>query len=189
MEAFLHFIETLHSLPILQAILAGIGTLVLEDPTAFGCGMLVACGKMNYWAAFWGLFGGIVTGDWGLFCIGRFSRKGLNHWRLVEESKLVTANKWFEKNCLLTLLGARFIPGMRFPTYTTAGFVRLQAPQFFTITVIGAFLWTNIMLFMAIKLGQQVVSLPNHWKLVISISIVLFLVVVQVAARSLRQRS
>ena len=68
----------LYELPVLQAVVAGLCTFVLEDPTTVGSGLLVAEGKMLYWAAFAGLSSGIALGtsgciSWAVLLISEWS--------------------------------------------------------------------------------------------------------------------
>ncbi len=138
-----------------KSLAAAAGTLVLEDPTAIACGLLVADGHMSFATALVGLAGGIAAGDWGLYLLGRAAGPRLLRWGLVSETRLTRASSTFRRGLVRTLVLSRFVPGLRLPTYIAAGVLRAPAWRFVTISALASIVWTLLLLTLATLIGES----------------------------------
>lgn len=150
--------------PVLQGIVAALCTFVLEDPTTVGCGLLVADGRMAFGTALAGLSVGIAVGDFGLYMLGRFVGGFLLRRRILKEERLAGMKAWFDRNLVAAIFASRFVPGMRFPTYTGAGLLRASFRVFACVVIPASFLWTVILLKLTSELGERAIPLMGRWK-------------------------
>ncbi len=171
-DQFTQVAATLSDSPILQACLAAVSTLILEDPTTIGCGFLVAHGSMTYWAAFWGLFLGIAAGDFSLFMFGRFTASRLSKAGVTGGERLAMIGQWFKNNIVFAVLAARVAPGTRMPTYIAAGASGANAIAFLATTIVASLVWTVILLNLSIYFGEAVLSELGPYKVPLAIVIV-----------------
>lgn len=169
----------LHGAPVLQALLAAVCTFVLEDPTTIGSGLLVSDGRMSYWAALIGLVCGISLGDIGLYMLGRLAEPKVRSWGFIDNERMNAIGAWFDSNVVGAVLASRFLPGMRLPTYTAAGILRVSPVKFMLTAVGSSVVWTIILLNLTIWLGEAVLDKVGAWKWPVGLGIVAMVVVVQ----------
>lgn len=186
---FTQFANAFQGSPFLQGLIAAVSTFVLEDPATVSSGLLVADGRMSYWAAFIGLATGIAVGDIGLYLLGRFARFRVVKWRWIHPRRLRTGSKWFDRNLIVTILSSRFIPGLRLPTYVAAGMMRVSMPRFVLVAIAASLVWTFCLLSLTIELGEQVLDQANRWRWLIGVAIVLTVILVQLIVRWRIKRS
>ena len=130
MEWLQHALDALRTTPELQALVAGLSTFVLEDPTTITCGLLVAEGHMSFLTAMIGLTLGITLGDSSLYTIGRVVGPATIAWGWFSEERLERAKRWFDRNLVFAVLASRFLPGTRMPTFIGAGIFHASAWRF-----------------------------------------------------------
>lgn len=145
--------------PPLQAVVAALATFVLEDPTTVGSGLLVADGRMAFVTALVGLSAGIVAGDLGLFGIGRAFGPRLCGQGPLAVGRLARAGRWFERNLVTAVVLARFVPGMRLPTYVAAGVAGAPVWRFAAVAAAASVVWTALLLTATVHLGRAVLPL------------------------------
>ena len=179
-EPVLHWVETLAGSPIYQALLAALGTLIMEDPTSIGCGLLVAAGEMNFISAYLGVSLGITVGDLALYLLGRFLSPMAIRIGLVRRGGLKKAKKMFDRNLIFAVLASRFLPGMRLPTYVAAGMAKASARKFMAIALLASLFWTMLLMTLAIRVGERVGPMLGHYRLPVGAGFVALLVLVQV---------
>ena len=110
-------------------------TFVLEDPATVATGVLLGKGDISWSFAWAALFVGIFLGDLGLYCFGRGIRQGL-----------FEGKSWHHPPTNLSLVLARFVPGMRTLTFGAAGFFRVPVKKFILITFPSVVVWTFLLL-------------------------------------------
>ncbi len=181
-------LERLVSEPVLQATLAGLATLVLEDPTTITCGLLVADGLMAFPTALAGVAVGIAAGDVGLYGIGRGIGPRLIARGWIDARRVERASAWFRKNLVGAMVLSRFVPGMRLPTYVAAGVLRAPFWSFMTIASIASLVWTFLLLRLTVELGEAVLPLLGRWRWPVALAILAGLVLLhRRAAKALRR--
>ncbi|WP_340103036.1 VTT domain-containing protein [Rhodohalobacter sp. 8-1] len=143
-------------------LLLTIVTLISEDLGCIGAGLLAAGNVITIWAAFLVIFVGILVADSGIYWLGRiFGRpiiqKAPFKW-LISRKDIDWTAMLFKNNGFKIILGSRFLPGTRFPTYFSAGVLQTAFPTFFIYFLISILIWTPLVLGTSIIVGQQMLD-------------------------------
>ncbi len=133
-----------------------------EDLGCIGAGLLAAGNVITIWAAFVIIFVGILVADTGIYWMGRvFGRpiiqKAPFKW-LISRKDIDWTAMLFKNNGFKIILGSRFLPGTRFPTYFSAGVLQTAFPTFFVYFFISILIWTPLVLGTSIIVGQQMID-------------------------------
>jgi membrane protein DedA with SNARE-associated domain len=136
-------------------------TLVSEDLTCIGAGLLVARGSLGLFQAVAFCLIGIVLGDLLLYLLGRAAgARVLNRaplrW-LVQAEDIERMRGWFTRRGFLIILATRFIPGTRLPTYLAAGVVRAGGgtARLLAWFLLAALVWTPLLVGGSALIGAQ----------------------------------
>ena len=124
-------------------------TFVSEDLACIGTGLLIARGSLPWTAGLGACLAGLVAGDLLLYFVGRAvgrpaTRVAPLRW-LIRPEELDRACRWFTARGAALILGGRFVPGTRLPTYVAAGVVRMPALPFSLLVLVAAALWTPLL--------------------------------------------
>ncbi len=124
-------------------------TFVSEDLTCIGTGLLVARGTLPWTAGVGACLAGLVVGDLLLYAGGRLLGRPVTRiaplrW-MIRREELESACRWFTERSAALLIGGRFVPGTRLPTYVAAGVVRMPVVPFSLWIVVAAVLWTPLL--------------------------------------------
>lgn len=143
-------------------LLLTVVTLVSEDLGCIGAGLLAAGNVITVWAAFLVIFLGILLADTGIYWMGRiFGRpiiqKAPFKW-LITRKDIDWTGALFINNGFKIIIGSRFLPGTRFPTYFSAGVLQTNFPTFFLYFLISIIIWTPLILGITILIGQQMIG-------------------------------
>lgn len=146
------------TLLVLMFLLA-VATLVSEDLACIAGGLLVAQGRIGFFAATLACLVGIFVGDMLLFAAGRFlGRPWLNRaplkW-IVTPERVEASSQWFERRGAVVVFLTRFLPGTRLPTYVAAGILRTSFWRFLGYFLLAVTLWTPLLVGLAALLGTQ----------------------------------
>ena len=140
-------------------LLLAVATLVSEDLTCLAAGLLVAQGSLGFGAAVFACALGIFVGDLGLYFLGRlgspFMHRAPLRW-LVGAEDLERSQAWFESKGAWAILISRFLPGLRVPTYVTAGLLGMSALWFSLALLLPILAWTPLLVGAAYLLGDRV---------------------------------
>jgi len=143
---------------MIPLLLLAAGTLVSEDLTCIGAGLLVRRGQLHWSAAVAGCFMGIYVGDLGLWVMGNLlGRQVLRiDWlaRRVSGERLQMLGAWFDRHSAASVFAARFLPGTRLPIYVAAGALGRKGAHFALWSLLAALLWTPILVLLAASLGD-----------------------------------
>ena len=160
-------------------------TYVSEDLTCATAGLLVARGHFDFLPATLACITGIFTGDLLLVLCGRFLNYKLLHrfpfnW-IVSRYSIRSAEAWFRRKGPVAVFISRFIPGTRFPTYLTAGMLKMPLRQFSLYFLAASVLWTPILVGVSYKMGEQALPLMDRYAqyaplILLSILLIIFLV-------------
>jgi len=136
------FIGGMMNAPATILLLIIAATFVLEDAATVAVGMLAAHGTVSIELALLGLVLGTIIGDFGLHLIGRWASESRHTRKLRKKRKIAHAEAWLERRQLSALALARFIPGLRLPTFVASGV--LKFPLFRTLAVLSVvtLIWT-----------------------------------------------
>ena len=126
-------------------------------------GFLCGLGIMNIWAAV--LIGAIgnLTGSLLAFWLGRKMGEGWirmaikkwGKWLLIHENDFNTALRWFGRYGQGITFGSRLLPIVRTFISLPAGIAEMDTKKFAIYTFVGSLLWSGVLAFLGLKLGQN----------------------------------
>jgi len=152
-------------------LVIALATLVSEDLAAIAAGLLAARGDLSLPAAIVAAGLGIAGGDVLLYLAGAgfgaalLARRPLRRW--VSPQALGKARALLARWGGPALVGVRFVPGLRLPTYVLAGVVRLGVGRFTLWILLGAALWTPLLVSASAGAGKAMAGLQlTGWRLV-----------------------
>jgi pimeloyl-ACP methyl ester carboxylesterase/membrane protein DedA with SNARE-associated domain len=146
------------TLLVLAALIA-IATLVSEDLACIATGLLVAQGRIGFFAGTLACFVGIVVGDVLLYWAGRglgrpwLARPPLS-W-LVSIRQVQRSSEWFERRGPVVVFLSRFLPGTRAATYFSAGLLSAGFGRFLLYFALAVAVWTPLLVGAASFLGSR----------------------------------
>lgn len=177
LDEALEFLRLLAGDPMVLGIAIALFTFVLEDAATVASGLLSAEGLIHPLWALGALYTGIVLGDFGLFGFGRLARE--NRWarRLLEKRSVSLTRAWMHRRYFATIFGARFVPGLRLPTYTACGFFGLPFTRFALYAAVAAAAWTTLLFIVIFTFGRWVVEEFGPWRWALGAAIVLAVLV------------
>lgn len=143
-------------------LLLAAATLVSEDLTCIGAGVMAAQGRIDFAAAAFACFLGIYVGDILLFFAGRYLGRPALHraplkW-FLKSSDVEKSSDWFSRNGMAVIAASRFLPGARLPTYFAAGVLKTRFWRFALYFFLAAAVWTPILVGLSAVLGAEVLK-------------------------------
>jgi membrane protein DedA with SNARE-associated domain len=135
-----------------------LGTFVSEDATCVAAGVLIATGGIDPVAGIIACVAGIVTGDAGLWLLGRTGMRvaRLAPWVRRRLSSSTGAHSQvsasLQRHVGKAILASRFLPGTRLPLYLGAGAIGVPARTFVLFSLIAAAIWTPGLVLLAARL-------------------------------------
>lgn len=169
---------------VVAMLLLALSTLASEDLACIGAGLLVAQGRMDFTPATFACFLGIFIGDVGLYVVGAaFGRPALRRaplrW-LISEDAVTRAAAWFRERGARVVFISRFMPGLRLPTYVSAGVLRTGFVAFCLWFVLAGALWTPLLVGFSAWAGLELGAAADQfgrfalWGLVLLVGGLLF---------------
>jgi membrane protein DedA with SNARE-associated domain len=129
-----------------------LGTLVSEDLTSIGAGILVRDGAIGLAPATIACAAGVYLGDLGLWLLGRgLGRRALTiPWisRKVDGDALTALGARIDANLGLAVLGSRFLPGSRLPMYLAVGICGQRPLAFAAWSLLAVLTWTPMLVWL-----------------------------------------
>lgn len=130
-------------------------------------GYLVSKGVMNFHlAAFAGAFG-CVIGSIPSYYIGFFGgRKFVEKYGkyfLVSKKDLDEADKWVDKYGDWAFFLCRMLPVVRTFISLPAGILKARKRTFFSLTFLGSLIWSYVLVYVGLKLGEHLDKLKAIW--------------------------
>lgn len=159
----IHLVDTIvigslaHNWLILPGII--LGTFILEDATTMIVGILSADGLISVPLALISLYLGIILGDFWLYGMGYLAADHKFAQWFVRHEKYEPMRNWLEERFEGAIFTSRFVPGMRLPTYTAAGFLKLPFRRFVRPVILGTLIWTSSFFTAAYVFG----NVTEHW--------------------------
>ena len=115
------------------------------------------------------------------FKIGRIAIVKLGKYVFVNEKKIESAERWFEKYGVYAVFLGRMAPGVRELISVPAGIARMPFVKFVTFTFFGSLIWSVILVFLGYFLGDSWESLSetlSDYFTVISVLVLLSIAIV-----------
>ena len=143
-------------------------------------GYLVSKGAMNFHlAAFAGAFG-CVIGSIPSYYIGFFGgRKFVEKYGkyfLVSKKDLDEADKWVDKYGDWAIFLCRMLPVVRTFISLPAGILKARKRTFFSLTFLGSLIWSYVLVYVGLKLGEHLDKLKAIWHKFDAIIIIVILI-------------
>ena len=168
--------------PWYQAAAIILGTFILEDAATVAAAMQVEDNALPLWLALVSLYAGIVLGDLGLYALGRISAQIPWVARQLPPHRQETIRAWIDGRIFKVVLGSRFMPGLRLPTYTTCGFVGADLRQFTLAAIIATGAWTSLLFATSLRVGHFLMDHLGAWRWAGAAGFALFIIVAGRAA-------
>jgi membrane protein DedA with SNARE-associated domain len=144
--------------------LAGLalGTLLSEDLTSIGAGLLVRDGRLGAAEAVASCAAGVYFGDLGLWLAGRVLGQRLLSlpWfeRRLDAAALEQLTARIDARLPLMVVGSRFLPGSRLPMFVAAGIGGRRPVAFMAWSLLAVLLWTPLLVLLTAWFGPAVTS-------------------------------
>lgn len=135
-------------------------TFLSEDAAVVAGGIAAAASPetATWMILYFSCFLGIWSGDLALYLMAaRFGRPLVGRFwggNPVTAAKILRSENWFWRYGITALVICRFIPGMRLPTYLSAGLLRMPALLFTLITGVLGAVWTAVIFIVISILGK-----------------------------------
>ena len=144
---------------ILMALESMIAPVPSEAVMPF-VGFLVADGKWNLWLAMLATSLGSIVGSLVSYGMGYYGGKPLvlkvGKYLLLNRHDLEMTERYFnQRQGILTVFAARFIPVIRHFISIAAGMGKMPLVPFMLVTVVGATLWNGFLLYCGMRLREQ----------------------------------
>jgi len=131
-------------------------------------GYLVTIGKISsiHTAAIFGA-AGCVIGSVPSYYLGYFGGRTFiekyGKYFLISNHDLETADKWVEKYGDWAFFLCRMLPVVRTFISLPAGILKAKKRNFFTLTFLGSLIWSYVLVFVGVKLGENFEALKSIW--------------------------
>jgi membrane protein DedA with SNARE-associated domain len=158
-------------------------TFFSEDAATLGGATMTAAGMMATPLALAACFLGIWLGDLGLYALARYFGRPIlkRDWvkRRVNEERLARSEAWWQRRGILVLLVARFVPGLRLPTYLVAGTLAVPFFSFAVVTALMGLIWVPLVFILVRLAGLEAVNWygsARGWLIALSLLLLIALI-------------
>jgi membrane protein DedA with SNARE-associated domain len=163
--------------PVLLHLGILLGTFVLEDAATATAALLASSDMIPVWSALLTLYLGIFAGDLGLYGLGYAAGHNAPLRNFIGQHRIQAGRQWLSRRLIVALVTARFVPGLRLPTYSASGYFRVSLTQFASIAAIAAGLWTTMLFALIYTFGEIVLPMLGAWRWIAAVAIVSVVVV------------
>lgn len=140
-------------------VLCGLGLPLPEDITLFAAGISVYFGLSNLWTMIVVAYLGIIVGDSIIFWLGATLGRKLTKFplfqRLLPDERLNDARAKFNKRGNRLIFMARFMPGLRAPTYFSAGMLHIPYRVFLFYDGLAALISVPVIIGVVYYFGDE----------------------------------
>lgn len=130
-------------------------------------GYLVSKGEMGFHAASFAGAIGCVLGSIPSYYLGYFGGRKFfekyGKYILVSKKDLDNADKWVEKYGDWAFFICRMLPVIRTFISLPAGILKAKKRTFFTLTFFGSLIWSYLLVYVGVKLGEHLDKLKDIW--------------------------
>jgi membrane protein DedA with SNARE-associated domain len=122
-------------------------------------GYLVSTGRFDYWLALFfatsaSVLGALVDYTIG-YLLGDVITKRTARYSPVNQLRLLSIQKLFEKHGEIIVIVTRIIPGVRTLASFPAGAARMQVPRFAIYTALGSGIFNAALIYLGVYLGKN----------------------------------
>jgi membrane protein DedA with SNARE-associated domain len=130
-------------------------------------GYLVSKGALNFHIASIAGAIGCVVGSIPSYYLGYFGGRPFvekhGKWFLISRKDLEYADKWVQKYGDTSFFICRMLPVVRTFISLPAGILKARFSTFITYTFLGSLIWSYILVYVGVKLGQHTEQLKAIW--------------------------
>lgn len=141
-------------------LLCGLGLPIPEDISLITAGALAYEGVINVNVAFFVCLGAVLGGDTLAFLLGRFFGPRVLASRLFKNfftpKKQIRVKAYFRKYGSKVMFVGRFLPGLRFTIYFSAGILKVRPAVFFVYDSLAAILSVPLLVYGAWFFGNRI---------------------------------
>ena len=156
---------------ILMALESALVPIPSEVTMPFA-GFLAGRGILNFWVvvtvgAFANLFGSLIAYKLGQYKGEEWTRIAIRKWGkwlLIKENEFDKAKEWFVHYGQWIAFGSRLFPVVRTFISLPAGISNMNVYVFSIYTFAGSFLWSLILAYLGLKLGQNWMSIEPYFR-------------------------
>jgi membrane protein DedA with SNARE-associated domain len=139
-----------------------LGTLVSEDLTSIGAGLLAREGAIDLLPAIAACAAGVYIGDLCLWALGRLAGTRAFRWswmqRRIDPAMLATLGAPLDRRIGLAVLASRFLPCSRLPMYLAFGISGRRPLAFAAWSFVAVLLWTPLLVILTATYGSLLTS-------------------------------
>lgn len=157
--------------PWILSLLVILATFILEDAATSAASLLSVNNFLPVQMAISALIIGIVIGDIALYMTGYFGKNSQRIQKFLEKKQLKSTGVFLHKNTIATIISARFIPGLRLPTYVAMGLFEVSFQKFIITVLLAVTSWTAILFILIYTAGTFTDDLSGNYKIVAILSI------------------
>jgi membrane protein DedA with SNARE-associated domain len=178
-------------------LLCGLGVPIPEDLSLIAAGTLAYLGKVNVHNAFFVCLAAVLGGDSLAFLLGRFFgprvlASGLFR-RFFTPKKQLRVRAYFRKYGSKVMFVGRFLPGLRFTIYFSAGILKVRPAVFFIYDSMAALLSVPLLVYAAYYFGgsiEQVISWAHRseYGILVIVGVAVGIIVLKTARRRRARR-
>jgi membrane protein DedA with SNARE-associated domain len=177
-------------------LLCGLGVPIPEDISLLAAGYMAYKGVLNVHTACIVCLAAVLTGDTMAFFLGRFfgSRilEGRLSRRIFPPRKQLRVRAYFRKYGSKMIFIGRFLPGLRFSLFFSAGTLRVRAAVFFIYDALAALLSVPALVYLAWIGGEHIERVViwarrSEWGIVVLLAMAALALVIRAAIK--RRRS
>jgi membrane protein DedA with SNARE-associated domain len=141
-------------------VLCGLGLPIPEDISLISAGYMAHLGAVNVHWMFVICFAAVLGGDTLAFFLGRWFGRRLLAWRpaqrLFSARKQLRVRAYFRKYGSKVIFIGRFLPGLRFSIFFSAGSLRVRFATFFIYDSLAAILSVPFLVYFAWYFGKHI---------------------------------
>lgn len=179
MEDILHWMNQYGLVALSLLILScGIGAPVSQDLVILVAGFLVGQGVFHYLDVFVVCFASILGADVMLYHIGKLHRFVPLVHKVLTPSRRKWIENFFYKFGSQSIFIVAFIPGVRTPTFITAGIVKMPLWKFLSWDFLGMSIVTTLEVYLASRLKVPLNVLEKFYHNIAISILALFLLII-----------
>jgi membrane protein DedA with SNARE-associated domain len=202
MEWFLQHLTNLSPASVYKFVagvllLCGLGMPIPEDLSLISGGYMAHLGVVNVHKMFLVCFASVLGGDTMAFFLGRQFGRRILHWgparRVFTARKQLRVRAYFRKYGPKVIFIGRFLPGLRFSIYFSAGTLHVRPSVFFVYDALAALLSVPVLVYLAWVFGDKIDDViswahRSEWGILAVAAVAVGLLVVKISRRRRRAR-
>jgi membrane protein DedA with SNARE-associated domain len=202
MEWFIQHLKNLSPVSVYEFVsgvllLCGLGMPIPEDLSLISGGYMAHRGVVNVHTMFLVCFASVLGGDTMAFFLGRQFGRRILEWgparRVFTARKQLRVRAYFRKYGSKVIFIGRFLPGLRFSIFFSAGTLHVRPSVFFLYDFLAALLSVPVLVYLAWLFGDKIDEViswahRSEWGILAVAAVAVLLVGIKIARRRRRAR-